>query len=193
MFVSLQRSKPELFQPLLNDQGGSSTFAKVKSYIENNFPDLMDSFDHNAYVVWLAENKGYDAFVDYMTKPQFFQVVTREAKWLNLINIGHHALLRLPGDRKCEWSPTPRDVPVNQWTQLELRQATGGTIERIWQTHQQLETSYHSISGFLSFEPFTNDCFTYVDRLLTATGERPTQLTRFLAPSCASFEKLIVS
>ena len=78
-------------------------------------------------------------------------------------------------------------------SQLELRTATGKQIESMWRTHCKLIPKYRqwgnldsSPEGFLHYMPFKNDCFTYVDRVLTENNQAPLQVDR-LSPTTYAF------
>lgn len=99
------------------------------------------------------------------------------------IGIGHPIYLGLPGERICEWTPTPWEGD-RKMTQIEQRFATGERIERLWKTHRALAPSYHywrergSRMDYINYFPFKNDCHTYVNRILEASGEKPSGLMR---------------
>jgi hypothetical protein len=110
--------------------------------------------------------------------------------------LGHHALIRLPGRRICEWADKERrtwEGHLSSMSQLELRTATGKQIENMWRTHCKLIPKYRqwgnldsSPEGFLHYMPFKNDCFTYVDRVLTENNQAPLQVDR-LTPTTYAF------
>lgn len=154
---------------------------QVRDYIREHAPELRPEVDAESYMVELAAAKGFEAFVAYMTQPQFYRILTHEIRWLKL---AQHCVVQLPGQRNCEWSHTLRG-PIRlhglirqRWDQLEIRQATGRKIEQIWMKHQQIIKEQHSAASFLAYCPFVRDCFTYVNDLLKAHGEPPTGLFR---------------
>jgi hypothetical protein len=126
---------------------------------------------------------------EYLTREHPYTIATIPADWGILSanspllgKLGHHACIKLPGQRICEWTPTP-----TAWSQaesgVEVRTATGATIEKMWQSHLEMAPRYHQLGlftpeGYSKYRPFTNDCFNYVDRILTDNNQPTTKLSR---------------
>jgi hypothetical protein len=76
-------------------------------------------------------------------------------------------------------------VVIENFTQIEPHFAKGLVIEKIWLKHNELSPKYQSLGsltsapeGLIHYRPFKNDCFTYVDRILTETDQPTTKLVR---------------
>lgn len=166
--------------------------------------EYRNLMDPNTYTGQVFQSEGPGGLLRYLNQPQTYQLRTVAADWGFLSKndslvgkVGHHALIVLPGSRTCEWAPNKTDVENTQITQNEHRKvATGKQIEKIWQTHLELSPKYHQKGewfnkngeGYLHYRPFTNDCFTYVDRILKANNQAPIKLSR-IADSIIDFSK----
>jgi hypothetical protein len=158
----------------------------------------------NSYTDQILASQGEAGLSEYLSKPQTYQIITVAADWGVLKNgdallgqFGHHALILLSGNRVCEWTPNKTDITKAQITQIEDRMvSTGKELEEIWQTHLKLAPKYHrngkmfdkNKEGYLHYLPFKNDCFSYVNRILSENNQRPTELTR-TANSIVKFAK----
>lgn len=143
--------------------------------------------DIKNYTGQLLENEGGGALLRYLKQEQPYKVVTEQATWGGLSapgtamagRLGHHAMINIPGERVVEWSArgTGRSVPSEHISQSENRSATGRTIENMWETHLRIsaEEGYMRI---VSYRPWTNDCFTYVDKVLGGNSQVKTTLKR---------------
>jgi hypothetical protein len=149
-----------------------------------NYQHVVGEFkqmvDPKTFTGDIVEKKGMPALLRYLKHDQYFQIATIPSR----LKTAQHALIRLEGKRICEWCtrPTGWKAPL---TQLEIRKAPGKTIEKIWQTHLQLAPKYHKLSllsdspeGYINYVPFKNDCFSYVNRVLTENKQSPTTLHR---------------
>src|SRR4051812_9341262 len=101
-------------------------------------------FFNNSYTNKSVEEKDRIGSNEYLTREHQYTIATIPADWgiLNsssslLGKLGHHACIKLPGQRICEWTPTP-----TAWSQVEsgveVRTATGTTIEKMWQSHLEM-------------------------------------------------------
>jgi len=155
--------------------------------------ELDNLFDENSYTGQIMKNRGAKALLRYLKTSQIYSIATSSAHWsypketrLHGL-LGHHAMIRLPGKRVCEWTPTkdPTDDRVQSITQVEIRRATGKEIEAMWQTHCRLAPLYRAVldnEGYapkgLYYCPFVNDCFSYANRILTENNQPETHLKR---------------
>lgn len=169
-----------------------------------NNSEYRNLINPDTYTGQVFQNEGASGLLRYLNEPQSYRVMTVAADWgivkksdFLLGKLGHHALILLAGNRTCEWTPNKTDVANAQVTQNAHRMvATGRQIEKIWQTHLELSPKYHRTGelfdkngeGYLSYMPFKNDCFTYVDRVLVASNEPPIQFSR-TANSIMDFAK----
>ena len=134
---------------------------------------------------------------EYLTEEHKYTIATIPADWGILSGnssllgkMGYHAYIKLPGQRICEWAPTP-----TAWDRVEsgveVRTATGATIEKMWQAHLEMAPRYHQTGlftseGYSKYIPFVNDCFTYVDKILIDNNQKPTKLSRLYDGKCVS-------
>ncbi len=154
--------------------------------IESRYLDF-DHYKSNFHTKKIIDEKGIDGLIEYLNEEQAYEVATVAATWgLGKESpfagqLGHHVCIKLPGKRVCEWSVNGETKYDEKNSQVEVRFAPGRVIEDIWRKHQELGPKYNSwegAEGFLSYRPFKRDCFSYVQRLLTETGEPSHRLIR---------------
>lgn len=126
------------------------------------------------------------AFEKFLKEDQQFQVCSTKAGHISKSlkgNLGHHALIRFKingiqdipiefGDRKrtpgfVDQSEKPRTISGQKLFEML-------TLDRILQ-----ETHKSSIKLINRYEIGSNDCLTYVNKILIGTGQNPTKMQRF--------------
>lgn len=135
------------------------------------------------YVKFINFSQGIDAVKKYLNSDQQYSIECIPVGNLKTQSAlsgetGFHAYIRIPGDRILEWG-VPTD-PNSQPSIKEERTAKGYVIENMLKAHQALYPSYMSVGtkesspiGLMHYKPYTNDCHTYVDRILEMNGEKP--------------------
>lgn len=128
--------------------------------------------------------------LDYWGEEQEYRVLTEPAQWSGLAPhgssreglLGHHAMILLPDNRAIEYAipdsgeKNLKNAGKLHISQEERRKATGATLEKMWQEGTRLKKK--EFSSLTSYRPFKHDCFTFVDRVLVSSGEKPTTLRR---------------
>lgn len=102
--------------------------------------------------------------------------------------IGHHSFIKFAinntGKTKTIEFGGPSDLETDI-SQIEARKTTGAQLIRMLAMHRLLQQEYSlSLKNlptiFQRYVAGTNDCHTYVDKILQAVGEPPSKITRFL-------------
>lgn len=155
------------------------------------FQQITDLRTHTGRIV---NRYGIVGLLNYLKSPAQLKIASEKATWAGLIKkdsplsgrLGHHAMIILPGDedRVCEMTKQEKKHLVkSEICQLETRWVTGKVIEDLWKSHQemlpkQLQWGFFSKEGRIHYRLFTNDCFTYVNRLLIKHNLTETVLSR---------------
>lgn len=157
-------------------------------------------FYENSYTSKILEEEGGGGFLRYLNSDQTYSIETVGTSWsfspdcFFVGEVGHHALIRLPGNRICEWNNT-RTSDDRKRTGKEIRVLKGKEIEDLWRTHLEMSPSYHALfgethfltkylpvffgkKGYIKYCPFKNDCFVYVNEVLKRNRQEKTMLRR---------------
>lgn len=160
------------------------------SFIQKMNTEYSLLIDPTTYTGKIVEKEGIPGLLRYLNNEQYYAIATVPTNW-GIIpktsplygRVGFHALIRLPGQRQCEWqtNPTPWDAHCSQ---IEIRSALGKTIEKMYHTHKAMHPVYHKVGdiisgeGYLGYRPFKNDCHTYINLILNACDQPKSALKR---------------
>ncbi len=155
--------------------------------------ELDQLFDGSSFTGKLIKSGGPRALLRYLNRPQKYSIAKVSATWIfpSSVNLhgqlGYHACIRLPGNRLSELEK----VKDRSWQELaprlaeeEVRYASGKQIENMWRRDRELIPLYRkwgtrgTQEGWRNYRFYTNDCFTYVNRVLRDSGQPETHLER---------------
>lgn len=154
---------------------------EVKEYIMEQFFDKGSD----------AENDGnYNAF---LTAEQEFQICTTTAGHISRKlkgYLGHHALIKYKIDRTyCSDKERLIETPIEfgdrkkmprSVQQEERRIVTGEKLVEMLALDSMLQETHGSLRDIIGIYTIgSDDCRTYVDKILMGTGQEPAQITRF--------------
>lgn len=154
----------------------------------------------NTFFPEIPEENREERFNAFLTEPQSFQICTTTAGHISSSlkgYLGHHSLIRFKingikdtpieyGDRKrtpnfVDQSETPREV--NGQTLFDML-----ALDRMLQdTH-----AYTIKKAIRIYDIGSDDCRTYVDKILIGTGQEPTKIGRFSQTNDAFVGRKIV-
>lgn len=145
----------------------------TKKYIQDTF--FKDTSDKE------------EAFNNFLINTQKFQVCTKTAGHVSKQlkgHLGHHTLIRfsinnvtdLPiefGDR----NRTPKNVDQSE----KYREVSGQVLFKMLSLDRMLQETHESniTNGLRIYDIGSDDCRTYVDKILLGTGQDPTKIGRF--------------
>jgi|GEM_PF-6590103 len=157
--------------------------------------ELNELFDANSFTGKILQRRGPKALLRYLNRPQKYIVARVSATWIFPSSVkvnfhgqlGYHACILLPGNRLSELEKAKNrswEEMVPRFAEKEVRYATGKQIEKMWRLDRELIPQYQkwgepgAREGWRNYRFITNDCFTYIDRILQETGQPPTGLHR---------------
>lgn len=157
-------------------------------------PMEIDSIEEAIKKEVLEENFGgnQEGFSCFLQQKHSYQILGARANFglsdkLKGV-IGHHSFIKFAinntGKTKTIEFGGPSDLETDI-SQIEARKTTGAQLIRMLAMHRLLQQEYSlSLKNlptiFQRYVAGTNDCHTYVDKILQAVGEPPSKITRFL-------------
>jgi hypothetical protein len=167
-----------------------------RAHLRRNGPvvkELNALFDANSFTGKILQRRGPRALLRYLNRPQKYIVAKVSAIWIfpSSVNLhgqlGYHACILLPGNRLSELEKVKDrsfEELAPRLAEKEVRYATGKQIEKMWLLDRELIPQYQkwgepgTREGWRNYRFITNDCFTYINRILQETGQPPTNLHR---------------
>ena len=155
----------------------------IEVYREETKQYVMETFFKN-----LLPEEREAAFAEFLSKPQKFQVCSTAAAFISPHlkgHLGQHSLIRfnvegLAETQTMEFNPSDRAPKfVNQYE--DERTVPGEKFFDMLVLNRILQETHEFSLGFVlgTYEVGSNDCLTFVNKLLIGTGQPPTEMQRF--------------
>lgn len=144
---------------------------------------VMDTFFKN-----LPEGDREEAFNNFLTKNQKFEVCSTAAGFIDAHlkgHLGQHSLIRysiegLEERQTMEFNPSEKAPNfLNQYE--DEREVSGEKFFDMLVLNRILQETHEFSLGFIlgTYSVGSNDCLTYVNKILLGTGQPPTEMQRF--------------
>lgn len=144
---------------------------------------VMDTFFKN-----LPEEDREEAFNNFLTKNQKFQVCSTAAGFISAHlkgHLGQHSLIRyniegLDETQTMEFNPGEKAPKfLNQYE--SEREVSGEKFFEMLVLNRILQETHQFSLGFIlgTYSVGSNDCLTYINKILLGTGQPPTEMQRF--------------
>lgn len=143
---------------------------------------ILDTFFVN-----VPEELKEAAFTEYLTKDQEFQICTNSAGHISASlkgHLGHHSLIRfkINGIKDIPIEFGDRIKTPNHVDQFEKpRKVSGQILFEMLTLDRMLQDTHKSTikNAIRLYDIGSDDCRTYVDKILIGTGQEPTKIGRF--------------
>lgn len=150
--------------------------------IEAEQSQFLSSYEDEVKIKFF--NRDGDAYNEFLASDQIYEITTVSAQFMSDTlegYIGHHALIKItiPDQEPIllELSTKACDLEKRKPIQHDERTVTGKKIVEMMAFHEQLKLS--NGCSLKQIKPGDNDCFSYVNKILTGTSQDATTTRRF--------------